>query len=43
MPTPPAFGSNLPLDNDALTNLIMAWYYSGYYIGLYQAENQRRS
>ncbi|ORX48737.1 hypothetical protein DM01DRAFT_1409660 [Hesseltinella vesiculosa] len=39
-PAPPAFGSYS--ESDPLTNLIMAWYYSGYYTGLYQAQNTRQ-
>ena len=35
----------LGTDEDALANLLMAWYYSGYYTGRYQAlqEAQRAS
>ncbi|KAG0253867.1 hypothetical protein DFQ27_007163 [Actinomortierella ambigua] len=29
------------MDDESLGNLIMAWYYSGYYTGLYQARRQR--
>jgi hypothetical protein len=32
---PPTVG--LGTDEDALANLLMAWYYSGYYTGRYQA------
>lgn len=28
-------------DDEALTNLIMAWYYSGYYTGLYHGRKRR--
>lgn len=35
VPPPPPPG--LPQNNEALSNLIMAWYYAGYYTGLYQA------
>lgn len=34
MPTLPM----MPQDNEGLSNLIMAWYYAGYYTGLYQVK-----
>ncbi|KAI8059562.1 hypothetical protein BC940DRAFT_313408 [Gongronella butleri] len=45
MPAMPVFGtqSGAADDNEDLTNMIMAWYYSGYYTGVYQARNQRRN
>ncbi|GJJ70882.1 hypothetical protein EMPS_03232 [Entomortierella parvispora] len=42
--TPPMAGSftgGNSMDEEALGNLIMAWYYSGYYTGLYQASQRR--
>ncbi|KAF9973997.1 hypothetical protein BGZ73_002719 [Actinomortierella ambigua] len=30
------------MDDESLGNLIMAWYYSGYYTGLYQARRQQQ-
>jgi len=30
-----------PDDDEALANLLMAWYYSGYYTGLYQAKRRK--
>ncbi|KAI8875311.1 hypothetical protein K501DRAFT_337790 [Backusella circina FSU 941] len=40
VPPPPL--PTLPSNDEALSNLIMAWYYSGYYTGLYQAQQQQR-
>jgi hypothetical protein len=43
MPMPrPMAGSRTggSMDEEALSNLIMAWYYSGYYTGLYQASRR---
>ncbi|KAK3838326.1 MAG: hypothetical protein JOS17DRAFT_786266 [Linnemannia elongata] len=43
-PFPPHSGggpfSGPKMDDEALGNLIMAWYFSGYYTGLYQAQRQ---
>lgn len=36
VPPPPPPPPGLPQNNEALSNLIMAWYYAGYYTGLYQ-------
>ncbi|KAI8338558.1 hypothetical protein BC941DRAFT_423216 [Chlamydoabsidia padenii] len=36
---PPPLGQH-DNGNEALTNMIMAWYYSGYYTGLYQAQHR---
>lgn len=33
----PPFGPCQPVDDEALANLLMAWYYSGYYTGHYAA------
>lgn len=35
-PPPPPPPPGLPQNNEALSNLIMSWYYAGYYTGLYQ-------
>ncbi|KAI8595575.1 hypothetical protein EDD21DRAFT_390866 [Dissophora ornata] len=42
MPPPPLAGqvSAAGMDDEALSNLIMAWYFSGYYTGLYQAQRR---
>ncbi|KAF9162604.1 hypothetical protein BGX21_003186 [Mortierella sp. AD011] len=42
-PAPSMMGgqfSGSGMDDDALSNLIMAWYFSGYYTGLYQAQRR---
>ncbi|KAG0369906.1 hypothetical protein BC939DRAFT_531488 [Gamsiella multidivaricata] len=41
-PLPPLPGqlSVSGMDDDSLSNLIMAWYFSGYYTGLYQAQRR---
>jgi len=36
-----SFAGGSLMDEEALSNLIMAWYYSGYYTGLYQASQRR--
>lgn len=41
MPPMPKSGTS-GSDDDTLGNLMMAWYFSGYYTGLYQAQRQRR-
>ncbi|KAF9216290.1 hypothetical protein BGZ59_010341 [Podila verticillata] len=41
MPPMPNSGTS-GSDDDTLSNLMMAWYFSGYYTGLYQAQRQRR-
>lgn len=40
-PMPGSFAGGSSMDEEALSNLIMAWYYSGYYTGLYQASQGR--
>lgn len=40
MPPMPMSGTSESND-DTLSNLMMAWYFSGYYTGLYQAQRQR--
>uniref|UniRef100_A0A1D1YHJ5 Component of gems protein 1 n=1 Tax=Anthurium amnicola TaxID=1678845 RepID=A0A1D1YHJ5_9ARAE len=41
-PKPPDMAPPMPgFDDEALTNLIMAWYYSGYYTGLYHGRKGR--
>ncbi|KAF8973450.1 hypothetical protein BGZ46_009845 [Entomortierella lignicola] len=43
MPPPPMMSgqfSGAGMDDEALSNLIMAWYFSGYYTGLYQAQRR---
>ncbi|KAI9486682.1 MAG: hypothetical protein EXX96DRAFT_550083 [Benjaminiella poitrasii] len=37
-PVPPMMSQN----DEALSNLIMSWYYAGYYTGLYQANNRTK-
>ncbi|KAG0341054.1 hypothetical protein BG004_006172 [Podila humilis] len=39
MPMPPSMPSGGP-DDETLSNLMMAWYFSGYYTGLYQAQRK---
>lgn len=40
-PAPPPMPSSMPTqDNEAFSNLIMSWYYAGYYTGLYQARQR---
>ncbi|KAF9930736.1 hypothetical protein FBU30_000114 [Linnemannia zychae] len=42
-PFPPSSGGSISgqkMDDEALGNLIMAWYFSGYYTGLYQAQRR---
>jgi hypothetical protein len=39
-PMPPI--SQLPLNDEELSNLLMAWYYSGYQTGRYQALRERK-
>ncbi|KAI8638477.1 hypothetical protein BD408DRAFT_446774, partial [Parasitella parasitica] len=39
-PPPPPLPPVPSQDNEALSNLIMAWYYAGYYTGLYQAKQR---
>lgn len=42
IPPPPAIPSRGDAASDEdLTNLLMAWYYSGYYTGLYQVRTDR--
>ncbi|KAG2196139.1 hypothetical protein INT47_006485 [Mucor saturninus] len=38
MPPMPSMSSN----QEDLSNLMMAWYYSGYYTGLYQAQQRKK-
>jgi len=39
-PPPPGQFSASGMDDEALGNLIMAWYFSGYYTGLYEAQRR---
>lgn len=40
-PAPPPMPPSMPTqDNEAFSNLIMSWYYAGYYTGLYQARQR---
>ncbi|KAK4520088.1 signal recognition particle subunit [Mucor velutinosus] len=39
-PAPPMPPSMPAQDNEAFSNLIMSWYYAGYYTGLYQARQR---
>ncbi|KAG0085823.1 hypothetical protein BGZ93_000439 [Podila epicladia] len=44
MPPPPPMpmtGTNAGPDDETLSNLMMAWYFSGYYTGLYQAQRRQ--
>ncbi|KAF0457482.1 smn family protein smn1 [Gigaspora margarita] len=45
-PMPPPKPQTVPpppmIDDDALSNLLMAWYYSGYYTGLFQARRKKQ-
>ncbi|KAG0215778.1 hypothetical protein BGX28_008088 [Mortierella sp. GBA30] len=37
---PPPAASRMGMDDEALSNLIMAWYFSGYYTGFYQGQRR---
>ncbi|CAO3589197.1 unnamed protein product [Absidia cylindrospora] len=41
VPPPPTMFGQQGSGNEAFTNMIMAWYYSGYYTGLYQVNIKR--
>ncbi|KAG0357182.1 hypothetical protein BG005_003846 [Podila minutissima] len=40
-PPMPIAGTNAGSDDETLGNLMMAWYFSGYYTGLYQAQRRQ--